>query len=68
VDDSLLFTWQEPTPYGTQKEEQPTVEDDRSQFPRNWHRRNQFVAPSGNVYLKGVLAPELFGTLPIDEN
>lgn len=36
-------------------------------FPRGWKFMNEFVDKEGNVYHKGELQPELFGTLPPTE-
>jgi len=32
--------------------------------PRGWHFRDEFVDSEGNVYHKGIIKPELKGTLP----
>jgi hypothetical protein len=66
IDDSLSYVIDEPTLYEATVNNN-SGDDDTTEFPRGWHRRNQFVARSGNVYVKGQIAPELWGTLPSDE-
>lgn len=66
-DESLTTNSQLTSVQEVEEPEDEEPEDDVSTFPRGWHRRNQFVSKSGNVYVKGELAPELFGTLPSDE-
>jgi hypothetical protein len=38
-----------------------------SGYPRGWKFMSEFVDKDGNVYHKGELQPELFGTLPPTE-
>ena len=38
-------------------------EEDRSNFPKGWHRKKEFVSKYGNVYHRGELQEELFRTL-----
>jgi hypothetical protein len=48
-------------PAPQQKSKQPTG------FPRGWKFFKEFVHQDGTVYHKGILKPELFGTLPPTE-
>lgn len=41
----------------------PPEEKKISGYPRGWKFMNEFVDKDGNVYHKGELQPELFGTL-----
>lgn len=45
----------------------PPEEKKVSGYPRGWKFMNEFVDKDGNVYHKGELQPELFGTLPATE-
>lgn len=38
-----------------------------SGYPRGWKFMNEFVDSEGNVYHKGILQEDLFGTLPPTE-
>jgi hypothetical protein len=48
-------------PAPQQKSQQPAG------FPRGWKFFKEFVHQDGTVYHKGILKPELFGTLPPTE-
>jgi hypothetical protein len=45
----------------------PPEEKKPSGYPRGWKFMNEFVDKDGNVYHKGELQVELFGTLPPTE-
>lgn len=45
----------------------PPEEKKSSGYPRGWKFMNEFVDKEGNVYHKGELQQELFGTLPPTE-
>jgi hypothetical protein len=45
----------------------PPEEKKSSGYPRGWKFMTEFVDKEGNVYHKGKLQPELFGTLPPSE-
>lgn len=45
----------------------PPEEKKVSGYPRGWKFMNEFVDKDGNVYHKGELQTELFGTLPPTE-
>jgi len=45
----------------------PPEEKKVSGYPRGWKFMSEFVDKDGNVYHKGELQPELFGTLPSTE-
>ena len=45
----------------------PPEEKKVSGYPRGWKFMSEFVDKDGNVYHKGELQPELFGTLPPSE-
>lgn len=45
----------------------PPEEKKISGYPRGWKFMNEFVDKDGNVYHKGTIQPELFGTLPPSE-
>jgi len=45
----------------------PPEEKKPSGYPRGWKFMSEFVDKDGNVYHKGELQPELFGTLPPSE-
>lgn len=48
----------------TNEDEEEIIEDKK---PRGWHFKKVFVDKFGNVYHKGVIQPELKGTLPSDD-
>lgn len=45
----------------------PPEEKKVTGYPRGWKFMNEFIDKDGNVYHKGELQPELFGTLPPTE-
>ena len=45
----------------------PPEEKKVSGYPRGWKFMSEFVDKDGNVYHRGELQPELFGTLPPSE-
>jgi hypothetical protein len=45
----------------------PPEEKKVTGYPRGWKFMSEFVDKDGNVYHKGELQPQLFGTLPSSE-